>query len=86
MRYNGYGLAIWVNFMVKCVFVGFGSNGFVIKAQPFPMDGHNRMNIISSVGHLRSDSFIPLVLCMVAVQYSGHWYCTTGSSGQTQPY
>jgi hypothetical protein len=30
------------------------------------MDGHYRTDIISGVGHLRSDSVVPLVLCMVA--------------------
>jgi hypothetical protein len=28
--------------------------------------GHYRTDIISGVGHLRSDSVVPLVLCMVA--------------------
>jgi hypothetical protein len=42
---------------------GFGSNGFVTKMQPFPMDGHYRTDVISGVGHLRSDSIVPLVLC-----------------------
>jgi hypothetical protein len=45
----------------------FGSNGFVIKTQPFPMDGHYRMDIISGVGHPRLDSVVTLVLCMVAM-------------------
>jgi hypothetical protein len=76
VRYNSYGLTIWVNFMVNmCVCVlggGFGSNGFVTKVQPFPMDGHYRTNINSGVGHLRSELIVSLVLCMVAVQYSGH--------------
>jgi hypothetical protein len=44
---------------------GFGSNGFVVKVQPFPMDDHYRTDIISSVGHLRSDLVVPLVLYMV---------------------
>jgi hypothetical protein len=65
--YNGHELIIRVSFIVKCVCVwaGFGSNGFVTKAQPFPMDGHYRTDIISSVGHPRSDSVVPLVLCKV---------------------
>jgi hypothetical protein len=29
------------------------------------MGGHNKMDIIRGVGHLRSDSIVPLVLCMV---------------------
>jgi hypothetical protein len=52
--------------MVKCMCVlygGFGSNGFVTKVQQFLMVGHYRTNIISSVGHPRSDSVMPLVLC-----------------------
>jgi hypothetical protein len=52
---------LWSNVWV--LYVGFGSNGFVTKVQPFPMVGHY---IISSVGHLRSDSIMPLVLCTVA--------------------
>jgi hypothetical protein len=31
VRYNGHGLIIRVTFMVKCVYMGFGSNGFVTK-------------------------------------------------------
>jgi hypothetical protein len=45
-----------------CVWEGFGSNSFVTKMQSFPMDGHYRTDIISGVGHLRSDLIIPLVL------------------------
>jgi hypothetical protein len=52
--------------MVKCVGVGFGSNGFVTKAQPFLIGGHYRTNIISDVGHLRSDLVMLLLLCTVA--------------------
>jgi hypothetical protein len=51
-----YGLTLWSN-----VCMGFRSNGFVTKGQPFPMDGHYRMDIISSVGHLRSDLVLSLV-------------------------
>jgi hypothetical protein len=54
-----------------CVYVGIGSNGFVTKAQPFPMDGYYRMNIISGVGHLRSDSVVLLILCTVAYNIQG---------------
>ena len=53
-----YELTLWS----VCVGEGFGSNGFVTKMQPFPMDGHHRMDIISSVGHPRSDSIVLLVL------------------------
>jgi hypothetical protein len=52
-----------------CMRGHFGSNGFVTKAQPFLMNGHYRTDIISSVGHSRSDSIVPLVLCTVAMQY-----------------
>jgi hypothetical protein len=55
-----YGLALWS----MCV-GGFGSNGFVTKMQPFPMDGHYRMDIINGVGHLRLDLVMLLVLRMV---------------------
>jgi hypothetical protein len=49
-----------------CVCEGFGSNGFMTKVQSFPMDGHFRTDIISDVGHSRSDSVVQLVLCKVA--------------------
>jgi hypothetical protein len=52
--------------MVKCVCVGFGSNDFVTKAQPFPLDDHYRTDIISDVDHQRSNLVVPLVLCTVA--------------------
>jgi hypothetical protein len=49
-----------------CVFYGgFKSNGFVIKVQSFPIDGHYRTNIISCVGYPRLDSVMPLVLYTV---------------------
>ena len=48
--------------MVKCVCVGFGSNDFVTKTQSFLIDGYYRTNVISGVGHLRSNSVVPLVL------------------------
>jgi hypothetical protein len=49
-----------------CVIWGFGSIGFVIKVQPFPMNDHYRKDIISGVDYLRSDSVMQLVLCTVA--------------------
>jgi hypothetical protein len=85
MWYNGHGLTIWFNFMVKYVCVGFGSNGFMTKTQPFPMDGHYRTNVINGVGHPRSDSIMPLVLCMITMQWLGHRHCTIGPLGQCQP-
>jgi hypothetical protein len=83
VRDNDYVLTIQVNFMVVCVWGvgGFESNGFVTKVQPFPINGHYRTSIISGIGHSRSNSVMLLVLCMVAVQYPGHQYCTTGPSG-----
>jgi hypothetical protein len=59
--------------MVMCVYVlgGFGSNCFVTKVQPFPMDGHYRTDIISGVGHSRSNSVMLLVLCTVACNIHG---------------
>jgi hypothetical protein len=62
-----YGLTLWS----MCVCEGFGSNGFMTKAQSFPMDGHYRTNIISSIGHPRLDSVIHLVLCIVAHTMAG---------------
>jgi hypothetical protein len=55
---------LWSN--VSVLYEGFGSNGFVTKVQPFPMDGPYRTDIISGVGHPRSDSVMLLVLCTVA--------------------
>jgi hypothetical protein len=65
VRNNGHGLTIYVNFIVKYVYyMVHGSNGcFVIGAAL--MDDHYRTNIISGVGHPRSDSVVQLVLCMV---------------------
>jgi hypothetical protein len=59
-----YGLTLWSN-----VCVGFGSNGFVTKTQPFPMNGHYRTDVISGVGHPRLDSIMPLVSCTVCYIY-----------------
>jgi hypothetical protein len=49
--------------MVNVYVWGFGSNGFVTKAHPFPMDGHYRTDIINGVDYLRSNLVMPLVLC-----------------------
>jgi hypothetical protein len=56
-----YGLALWS----MCVWGGFGSNGFVIKTQSFPMDGHYRMDVISGVSHPKSDLVVSPMLYMV---------------------
>jgi hypothetical protein len=56
-----YELALWS----MCVCRGgggFGSNGFVNKMQSFPMDGYCRTDVISAVGHPRSNSVVSLVL------------------------
>jgi hypothetical protein len=62
-----YGLTLWS----VCVRGGFGSNGFVIKTQPFPMDDHYRTNVINGVGHPRLDSVVPLVLRTVCCAMAG---------------
>jgi hypothetical protein len=65
---------------------GFGSNGFVTKTQLFPIDGHYRTDVISSVGHPRSDSVVPLVLstvCCAMTRTPALYY--TGLLGQCQP-
>jgi hypothetical protein len=54
-----------------CVRGGFGFNDFVTKMQPFPMDGHYRMDVISGVSHPRSYSVVPLVLRMVCCAMAG---------------
>jgi hypothetical protein len=51
---------------VYVLYESFGFNGFVIKVQSFPMVSHYRTDIISGVGHLRSDLVVLLILCMVA--------------------
>jgi hypothetical protein len=58
-----------------CVWGGgrgsFRSNGFVIKIQPFPMDGHYRTYVINGVGHLRLNSVMSLVLRTVCSTMAG---------------
>ena len=65
VRYNGYELTIHVSFIISVCVGGFGSNGFVTNDATIPMDGHYRMDVISGVGHSRSNSVVPLVLRMV---------------------
>jgi hypothetical protein len=90
MRYNGHGLTILVNFVVYvCVCGGggvFGSIGFVTRMQPFSMDGHYRMDIISDVNHPSLGSVMLLVLHTVCYAMVGHRHCTIGHSGQHQPF
>ena len=51
--------------MVKCVYyMSHGSNGCFVTSTAL-MDGHYVLDIINSVGHPRSDSVVPLVLCTV---------------------
>ena len=57
--------------MVKCVYyMGLRSNG-CFMANVALMGGHYKMDIISNVGHLRLDSVMPLVLCMVVCNIQG---------------
>jgi hypothetical protein len=68
---NGHRLTIYVNFMVKCVYyIGLGSDGCFMASAALTT-GHYRMNIISGVGHPRSDLVVPLVLCMVVYNIQG---------------
>ena len=71
--YNGHRLTIRVSFMVNvCVWGGgFGSNSFVTKMQHFPVNGYYRTNVISGVGHPRSDSVVLLVLRMICYAVAG---------------
>jgi hypothetical protein len=54
-----------------CVWRGFGSNSFVIKVQPFRMDGYYRMNVISDVGHPKLNSIVPLLFRTVCCAMAG---------------
>jgi hypothetical protein len=66
VRDNGHKLTIYVNIMVKCMcYMGLESNGCFMAGVALT-GGHYRTNIISSVDPPRSDSVMPLVLCMVA--------------------
>jgi hypothetical protein len=69
--------------MVSVCVGGFGSNGFMTKIQPFPMDGHYRTDIINSVGNPRSDSVMLLVLrtvCCAMVGASVLYYRSLGTT------
>jgi hypothetical protein len=62
---NDHELTIYVNFMVKCVcYISLVSNGCFMASTTL-MNGHYKMDIISAVGHLRSDLIMSLVLCTV---------------------
>jgi hypothetical protein len=70
--------------MVGCVCVGeIRSSGFCDQRNQCQMVGHNKMNIISGVGHLRSKSVVPLVVDG-SVQWLGHQYCIACPSGECQ--
>jgi hypothetical protein len=65
------GLLYRLDDMVKCVcYIGLGSNG-CFMANVALMSNYYRMNIISVVGYLRSDSVVPLVLCIAAYNIWG---------------
>jgi hypothetical protein len=66
VQYNGHRLTIYVSFMVKCMFAILALNPMVIVAGAALMGGHYKTDIIIGVGHLRLDSVVALVLCMVA--------------------
>ena len=51
--------------MFKCVcYMGFESNSCFVTGAAL-IGGHYMTNIINYMGHPRSNSFMPLVLCMV---------------------
>jgi hypothetical protein len=71
VRDNGHELIIHLNFIVKCVYyMGLRFN-FCFVASVALIDSHCRTNIISGVGHLRSNSVLPLVLCTVVHNIQG---------------
>jgi hypothetical protein len=60
-----------LNNIVKCVcFMGLGSNDCFVTGAAL-MGGHYRIDIISGVGHPRSDLVVPLVLCTVVTTCMG---------------
>jgi hypothetical protein len=63
-------LLYWLTLWSMCAWGrgDFGSNGFVIKMQPFLMDDHYRTDIIIGVGYSRSNSIVSLVLYTVTVR------------------
>ena len=50
--------------------MGLGCNGCFVTGAGL-MDGHYRMDIISGVAHLKSDSIMPVMLCTVAYNIRG---------------
>ena len=73
MQDNGHEFTIHVNFIVKCICVIRVLDKMFIcdRCSHFLMVGHYMTYIISSVGHLRSDSARLLVLWMVAYNGQG---------------
>jgi hypothetical protein len=63
---------------------GLGSSGFCDQQSHCQMVSHYMMDIISRVGHSRSDS-VGLLMVDGSVQWLGHRHCITGFSGQCQP-
>jgi hypothetical protein len=71
VRDNGYGLTIHVNFMVKILcYMGLESNGCFVTGIALTGNHYIRY-IISSVGHLRLNSVVPLILWTVAYNIRG---------------
>jgi hypothetical protein len=65
------GLLYRLNDMVKYVCcIGFGSNSYFVAGAAL-MGDYYKLNIISGVGHSRSNSVILLVLCTVAYNIWG---------------
>jgi hypothetical protein len=49
------------------------------------MGSHYMIDIISGVGHPRSDLVVLLVLCTVVMQWLGYQHCTTGLWDSANP-
>jgi hypothetical protein len=65
------GLPYRLNDIVKCVcYMGIGSNGCFVTGTALTND-HYKTGIINSVGHLKSDSVVLLILCTVAYNIWG---------------
>jgi hypothetical protein len=81
------GLLYRLHIMVKCVcYTGLWIHWFcdpgATISNGWVTIGH--MPLVG-VGHLRSDSFVPLMLCMICCAMVGALACTIGPSGQHQP-
>jgi hypothetical protein len=69
--YNGHGLTVRVSFMVSVCRGALDPMVLGPMMQPFPMDDHYTTDVISGVGHPRSDSIVPLVLHTVRCAMAG---------------